>query len=90
MTGGEVYVYDPRGRLSLRLNEQLVVAQRPDVRELAELQALVERHLRYTGSTRAAAILDRWDKEAASFWRVAPKDEVAALQGAYEGTTAIG
>jgi len=90
MTVGEVHVYDPRGRLSLRLNEQLVVAQRPDARELAELQALVERHLRYTGSSRAAALLGRWDRAAGSFWRVAPREEVAALQGAYEGTTAIG
>jgi glutamate synthase domain-containing protein 3 len=86
MTGGEVYVYDPDERLSLRLNQQLVLAHRPDADELAELRALVERHLRYTGSARAAALLERWEQAAASFWRVAPKEEVAVLQSAYEGT----
>jgi glutamate synthase domain-containing protein 3 len=86
MTGGEVYVYDPDERLSPRLNQQLVLAHRPDADELAALRTLVERHLRYTGSPRAATLLERWEQEAASFRRVAPKEEVAVLQGAYEGT----
>ncbi|MGH2996647.1 MAG: glutamate synthase-related protein, partial [Gaiellaceae bacterium] len=86
MTGGEVYVYDPDERLPLRLNDQLVAAYRPGAGELAELRALLERHLRYTDSPRAAQLLERWEEEAASFLRVAPKAEVAQLQSAYEGT----
>jgi glutamate synthase domain-containing protein 2/glutamate synthase domain-containing protein 1/glutamate synthase domain-containing protein 3 len=88
MTAGEVYVHDPDERLESRLNDQLVAAHRPDVGDLATLRALLERHVRYTGSPRAAAILERWDEEAGRFWRVAPKAEVARLQSAYEGTVA--
>ncbi|MGH2450197.1 MAG: glutamate synthase subunit alpha, partial [Candidatus Limnocylindria bacterium] len=86
MTGGEVYVYDPGGRLAVRLNDQLVAARRPAVTELGELRARVERHLRFTGSARAGELLERWDEATAAFWRVAPRQEVATLQSAYEGS----
>ncbi len=90
MTGGEVYVYDPGERLEGRLNEQLVAARRPDADDLAALRALLERHVRYTESPRAAALLEQWEGESERFWRVAPKVEVAALQDAFEGTAAAG
>jgi glutamate synthase domain-containing protein 2/glutamate synthase domain-containing protein 1/glutamate synthase domain-containing protein 3 len=86
MTGGELYLHDPADRLPARLNDQLVAAHRPGPQELAAVRALVERHLRYTGSPRAEALLSRWEQEAPHWWRVAPKAEVAALQSAYEGT----
>jgi glutamate synthase domain-containing protein 3 len=86
MTGGQVYVYDPEERLPLRLNDQLVGAYRPAADELAETRALVERHHRFTGSDRAGALLAEWDEACASFWRVAPRAEVARLQSEYEGT----
>src|ERR671919_453821 len=88
MTGGEVYVHDRGGRPAVRLNHQLVAAHRPGVAELGALRALVERHLRFTGSARAAELLERWDAASAAFWRVAPRQEVATLQSAYEGSGA--
>jgi glutamate synthase (ferredoxin) len=88
MTGGGVYVYDPRGSLARRLNDQLVAAHRPAMAELSELRALVERHLRFTGSARAAELLEGWEEAATAFWRVAPRQEVATLQSAYEGSGA--
>ncbi len=86
MTGGEVYVYDPEERLALRLNDQLVGAYRPASPELVEVRMLIERHHRFTGSDRAAALLAEWDEASTSFWRVAPRAEVARLQSDYEGT----
>jgi glutamate synthase domain-containing protein 3 len=86
MTGGQVFVHDPEDRLAPRLNDQLVLAHRPDAAALAELHALLERHVRFTGSRVAADLLKRWDEEAPSFMRIAPKAEVAALQQAFEGT----
>jgi glutamate synthase (ferredoxin) len=80
MTGGEVFV-----RSVERLNEELVAARRLDIDELTRVQALLERHLRFTGSPRAAALLDRWDDEGPSFWRVAANAEAAA---AVQGTAA--
>jgi glutamate synthase (ferredoxin) len=86
MTGGEIFVHDSAGGLHLRLNEQLVAAARPSREEAELLRALVEAHERYTASTRAAALLARWEAELPRWWRVAPKDEVAQLQSADEGT----
>jgi glutamate synthase domain-containing protein 2/glutamate synthase domain-containing protein 1/glutamate synthase domain-containing protein 3 len=86
MTGGQLYAHDPAGRLPRRLNGQLVTLERPSADELAFVRELVERHARYTGSVRAATLLDRWAEELPRWWRAAPRDEVAELQSAYEGT----
>jgi glutamate synthase (NADPH/NADH) large chain len=43
------------------------------------LRILVERHLLYTGSARARAILDNWDDAVTSFVKVMPKDYRQAL-----------
>jgi glutamate synthase (ferredoxin) len=86
MSGGDVYVHDPEGRLSLRLNEQLVAASRLVPRDAGPLRELLQRHSRHTGSARAEVLLARWEDAVAEFWRVAPKRDVAVLQSAYEGT----
>jgi glutamate synthase domain-containing protein 2/glutamate synthase domain-containing protein 1/glutamate synthase domain-containing protein 3 len=86
MSGGELYVHDPQGLLEVRLNDQLVELSAVGQGELEEVRTLVERHVRYTGSTRAAGLLARWPEAVAEFVRIAPRLEVAALQGAAEGT----
>jgi glutamate synthase (ferredoxin) len=90
MTGGQLFVHDPGERLSLRLNDQLVTAHRPAAHDLALVRELVERQLRYTGSERASALLERWEEELSRWWCVASREEVAELQSAYEGTAAGG
>jgi glutamate synthase domain-containing protein 3 len=79
MTGGEAYVHDPAGILAVALNEQSVLAQVPDRQQLEDVRALLERHLRHTGSARAAALLERWREEASRLVRVAPVSEVEAV-----------
>jgi glutamate synthase (ferredoxin) len=74
MTGGELYVHDSTGRLPLRLNTQLVVANRGAGEAL---RGLLELHLRHTGSTRAAELLERWDEISSLFWHVLPRTDVA-------------
>ena len=86
MTGGRIYVHDDAGRLPHRLNDQLVSAARPTLDELDVLLELVQRHARYTSSERAVTLLARWEAERDSWWRIAPKSELAELQSAYEGT----
>jgi glutamate synthase domain-containing protein 3 len=83
MTGGELYVYDVAGRLPLRLNTQLVVANRG---ASEALRGLLELHLRHTGSTRAAELLERWDEIASLFWHVIPRTGVAASAETVEAT----
>jgi glutamate synthase (NADPH/NADH) large chain len=43
------------------------------------LRILIERHLLYTGSTRARHLLDDWDNTVASFVKVTPRDYRRAL-----------
>ncbi|HSF61733.1 MAG TPA: glutamate synthase large subunit [Gaiellaceae bacterium] len=80
MTGGEAYVFDPAGTLDVGLNEKLVLAHIPDSNHLLEVRELVERHLRYTGSERAAALLEGWEESTSGVLRIAPKAEVSARE----------
>jgi glutamate synthase (ferredoxin) len=77
MSGGAAYVLDPAGTLPLHLNGDLAVAERGASEELRDL---VERHLRHTGSPRAARLLADWSSAAAAFWCVTPR----SLEGAAE------
>ncbi len=88
MTGGQVFVHDPEERMERHLNSQLVSATRLDEQELDTLRELVARHVRFTGSVVARELLARWQEAGAEFWRVAPKDEVARIESAAEGTVA--
>ena len=78
MTGGEAYVLGDEETLAVALNGDLVVAEAPTGSQLDEVRDLVERHLRYTGSARAASLLERWEEEVARLLRIAPRTEVVA------------
>ena len=65
MSGGELYVLDDHGVLPLRLNAELVVAERG-----APPRELIAEHAHRTGSARAAEVLRRWDDAPARFWCV--------------------
>ncbi len=88
MTGGVAYLYDNHERMPAHANTQLVSLRRVERAEHeAELRALMERHLALTGSPRARMILDDWTQHLPLFWRVAPVEQVAALEAANEGVT---
>src|SRR6266542_2697170 len=59
---------------------RLVHAEQPD--ELL-LRGLIERHLRFTGSTRALAILDHWETARGRFVKVFPHEYRRALGEQY-------
>ncbi len=86
MTGGELFLYDADGRTRDHLNDELVLARRPDDVELVYLRELVLAHAELTGSAAAWWLLEDWELAAGSFWRVAPRAEVAAIEEAHEGT----
>jgi len=90
MTGGQAYVHGEPEALRRSLNDELVLARRPDPSQLEEIRALLERHARHTGSTRATAILERWPEEALRFVRVAARTEVAASESDEELASARG
>jgi glutamate synthase domain-containing protein 3 len=89
MTGGQVYVYGAADDLELALNDDLVAAHEPDPSQLEEVRALLERHVRYTESARAAAILERWEDEAPRFTRIASRTEIEAAEADREEAAAV-
>ena len=89
MTGGVAYVYDRLSRLPERANTQLVCLRKVErAEDRAELLAMLERHAASrTGSRRATEILEGWESHLPLFWKVAPVEQVAALEAANEGVT---
>jgi glutamate synthase domain-containing protein 3 len=86
MTGGEVFVHDPDARVAVRLNAQLVQAEPLDAASGERLRALLERHVEYTASARAAALLAGWERAVSEFRIVRPREEVQRIEAQAEGT----
>ncbi|HEY8510045.1 MAG TPA: glutamate synthase large subunit, partial [Steroidobacteraceae bacterium] len=62
MSGGIAYVLDERGDFPRNVNKQMVDIERlEEDEEIAEVRTLIEKHYKYTGSTRAKYVLDAWD-----------------------------
>ncbi|MEW6267469.1 MAG: glutamate synthase large subunit [Thermodesulfobacteriota bacterium] len=80
MSGGIAYVFDPDQDFDLRCNLDMVdiepVAQSEDV---AELKRMLQRHMLYTGSPRARALLDDWEHTLSLFVKVMPMEYRRAL-----------
>jgi glutamate synthase domain-containing protein 2/glutamate synthase domain-containing protein 3 len=84
MTGGRAFVHSLD---QASVNAELVAVTSAE-EAAEELRALVEAHARYTGSARAAALLEAWDP--AAFRLVRPRDDVAAVSSGHEGRAAVG
>ena len=75
MSGGVGYVLDEAGTFAQRVNAQMVgIEKLEDAREIAEVRTMIEKHLAYTGSARAQAILADWKTFVPKFVKVMPKD----------------
>jgi glutamate synthase (ferredoxin) len=82
MSGGVAYVLDESGeggaagggfeRVCNKEMVQLFPLSDPD--ETAMIRRLIDRHIEYTGSTRARALLDDWPTTVSRFIRVVPND----------------
>lgn len=81
MSGGIAYVFDEHEEFPRRCNREMVELELlEDSEELQEVKSMLERHVEYTGSTRAKDILARWKDAAACFIRVIPKDYKRVLE----------
>jgi glutamate synthase (ferredoxin) len=73
MSGGIAYVIDEKGDFAQRCNLEMVDLESiSDVKEEAYLRSLIERHAELTGSTRARAILGKWESFRKKFMKVMP------------------
>ncbi len=68
MTGGVLYVWDPRTLMARRLADTAPPARRVSVDEASALKDLIEDHHRHTGSSVAREILSNWQTERDRFW----------------------
>jgi glutamate synthase (ferredoxin) len=75
MSGGVAYVLDERGDLAKCVNREMVdIETLTEPEEIAAVRAMIERHVRYTGSSRGRIVLDRWDALVQRFIKVLPRD----------------
>jgi glutamate synthase (NADPH/NADH) large chain len=81
MSGGLAYVYDETELFDTRCNLDMVdvesVWQEADVKRL---HAMIESHFRYTGSQRAAQILENWESRLPLFVKVMPIEYRKSLE----------
>jgi len=75
MSGGIAYVLDELGDFPTRVNPQMVgIEKLESPAEIAEVRAMIEKHLAYTKSSRAQKVLGAWDQMVPRFVKVIPKD----------------
>ena len=90
MSGGTAFVYDKDGRFQSRINTEMV-APLPIKREqdIAQVRALIEKHVELTGSGRAKRILADWEKNVKKIIRVIPKEraDLEAAEAKHEAAT---
>ena len=85
MTGGEAYLLDPDERL---VNLELVELAPLERDDRDRLVGLLERHARATGSSRAAALLERLEDSLGRFRRLVPRTALAAVEPEEDRATA--
>jgi glutamate synthase domain-containing protein 3 len=80
MSGGFAYVLDLDGEFRKRCNPAMVDLEAlVEADDEASLKRLIENHRKYTGSKRAAEILEKWAQHRAKFIKVFPKEYRRAL-----------
>ena len=74
MSGGVAWVFDPNGDLAHNCNFEMVGLEPVGDEYRSELRELVARHARFTGSTVARRLLERWSETVGQFTQVMPHD----------------
>jgi len=81
MSGGVAYVLDEDGTFARNCNQQMVGLQKlENADEIADVRALLENHVRYTGSDKGRNVLALWNANVPKFVKVMPKDYERVLQ----------
>jgi glutamate synthase (ferredoxin) len=81
MSGGVAYILDEQGDFATRCNTQMVGLEKlTDPSEIAEVRQVIQKHLDYTQSQKAAQILAQWEAIVPKFVKVMPRDYKRVLQ----------
>ena len=82
MSGGIAYVLDEKNRLYKNLNNQMVSMEPvEDKNDLQELKAIIEEHVRCTGSAKGRDVLEHFNAYASMFKKIIPYDYKNMLKG---------
>ncbi|MBD2185041.1 glutamate synthase large subunit [Aerosakkonema funiforme] len=88
MSGGVAYILDEKGDFPTRCNTSMVGLEKlEEPEEIAELRQLIENHVNYTKSQKAAKVLANWEEMLPKFVKVMPRDYkrvLACLKNAFE------
>ena len=75
MTGGTAYVFDLEADFKEKVNSEMVeLDYLTETEDEIMVKQMIKDHLKYTGSDRAAEILNNWQKFRKQFIRVMPRD----------------
>ncbi len=81
MSGGIAYVLDIEGNFDYYCNMGMVeISLVEDLQDIRDLQDLLQRHHRYTGSARAKVILDEWETYLPKFLKIIPYEYKRVLE----------
>ena len=81
MSGGVAYILDEQGDFATRCNQQMVGLETlEDAEEINDLYQMIQKHVDYTGSEKAAKVLASWKEMVPKFVKVMPKDYKRVLQ----------
>ncbi len=71
MSGGIAYVWDPARKFPQYINQEMVdLEYLVHDEDVEEVHKLIQNHYKFTGSKRAGLILENWEKEKESFWKI--------------------
>jgi glutamate synthase (NADPH/NADH) large chain len=82
MSGGIAYVYDEDGSFPISTNQEMVFLEKLEHDdEIKLVKELLAKHVHYTGSEVAKALLTNWYSARQRFVRVIPKDYKRIMEG---------
>ena len=81
MSGGIAYVLDEKNCLYRNLNKEMVMMEKVENKyDQEELRAILEKHVKYTGSLKAKEVLEHFDEYLSKFKKIIPGDYKRMLQ----------
>lgn len=81
MSGGVAYVLDREGTFESQVNSEMIsISHELNDTDIQMLRRLLQNHVAYTNSDRAAYILEHWDTEREQFVRIIPDAYAAVIE----------
>jgi glutamate synthase (NADPH/NADH) large chain len=81
MSGGIAYVLDEEGSFDYYCNMGMVeISLVEELQDIRDLQGMITKHLKYTGSQKARKILDDWEKYLPQFIKIIPYEYKRVLE----------